>query len=517
MQLIIPMSGTGKRFVDKGYVLPKPLIPISGKPMIQHVVEMFPGVEEILFIVNRNHYEDVNLDLDLRLRQIAPDCKIAVIDSHKLGPAWAIREAREFINLNTQVVVNYCDFSCTWDFKEFRNQLESGLDGLIATYSGFHPHMLTNSQYAYLKLDKNGFLSGIREKLSFTDSPMGEPASSGSYGFGSGKTLLNAINSQIEQGNSYKNEFYSSLTYVSMIENGLMIRNFEIDKFFQWGTPEDFEEFKMYKDFFTFRCGDRNTQINADRIEILAAGAGQRFIDAGYKYLKPFLPLGSSFLAIEAIDALGRDTKSKGILLQEDFPIPRKFSMMLEQNGLTLTTVNGLTKGQASSALLAIQRFKDGNCIIATCDSLVFPRETDNLGKFTGKTLIVWATKPTPYALNNPMQFGWVSTNKDNEILASWVKVRPETKLPTKTITGTFFFGDSQEARILLEDFLREGVTVNNEYYLDSVLDFAAKSGWKVIALEPAWFVSLGTPGEYETYLYWESLFYQRQDLLIND
>ena len=61
------MSGVGQRFIDKGYRLPKPLIPISGKPMIQHVVEMFPGVEEILFIVNREHFQDAKLELEPRL------------------------------------------------------------------------------------------------------------------------------------------------------------------------------------------------------------------------------------------------------------------------------------------------------------------------------------------------------------------------------------------------------------------------------------------------------------------
>ena len=32
MQLVVPMSGVGQRFKDKGYKLPKPFIEISGKP-----------------------------------------------------------------------------------------------------------------------------------------------------------------------------------------------------------------------------------------------------------------------------------------------------------------------------------------------------------------------------------------------------------------------------------------------------------------------------------------------------
>ena len=138
MQLIIPMSGIGKRFREKGYKLPKPFIQISGKSIIEHVIKMFPGVEDILFIVNRDHYEDPALNLKEKLLRFAPTAQIAVIAPHKLGPAWAISQAKDFVKLDDPVVINYCDFACIWDFPAFREMLHSGLDGLIATYSGFH-------------------------------------------------------------------------------------------------------------------------------------------------------------------------------------------------------------------------------------------------------------------------------------------------------------------------------------------------------------------------------------------
>ena len=39
MNILIPMAGAGSRFKENGYKLPKPLIDVNGKPMIQHVVE----------------------------------------------------------------------------------------------------------------------------------------------------------------------------------------------------------------------------------------------------------------------------------------------------------------------------------------------------------------------------------------------------------------------------------------------------------------------------------------------
>jgi FMN phosphatase YigB (HAD superfamily) len=39
IHVVIPMAGLGSRFANAGYTLPKPLIPVNGKPMIQVVVE----------------------------------------------------------------------------------------------------------------------------------------------------------------------------------------------------------------------------------------------------------------------------------------------------------------------------------------------------------------------------------------------------------------------------------------------------------------------------------------------
>jgi NDP-sugar pyrophosphorylase family protein len=46
MNIIIPIGGIGKRFKDEGFDLPKPLIPVLGKPMIYRVIENLDLKEE---------------------------------------------------------------------------------------------------------------------------------------------------------------------------------------------------------------------------------------------------------------------------------------------------------------------------------------------------------------------------------------------------------------------------------------------------------------------------------------
>ena len=42
MQIVVPMAGSGRRFSDAGYKLPKPLLPVAGVPMVVQAVRDLP-------------------------------------------------------------------------------------------------------------------------------------------------------------------------------------------------------------------------------------------------------------------------------------------------------------------------------------------------------------------------------------------------------------------------------------------------------------------------------------------
>ena len=50
LQLIIPMSGIGRRFLNAGYKIPKPLIKVDNIEIIAHVSKIFPEITSIIFI-----------------------------------------------------------------------------------------------------------------------------------------------------------------------------------------------------------------------------------------------------------------------------------------------------------------------------------------------------------------------------------------------------------------------------------------------------------------------------------
>ena len=58
MKIIIPMSGIGNRFRERGYDTQKYLLPIFEKPIIKYVLDLFPDEDDINLILNEDDFND---------------------------------------------------------------------------------------------------------------------------------------------------------------------------------------------------------------------------------------------------------------------------------------------------------------------------------------------------------------------------------------------------------------------------------------------------------------------------
>lgn len=257
MVLVIPMSGQGKRFLAEGYKTPKPIIQIEGKPAISHVLDLYPEEKSVVFICNEEHLQKTPLEkilLDLK-----PSAKIASIkyDEKFCGPVVAIKQAYDLILDDEEVMVSYCDFTGKWDYKNFKKTVrEKNVDGAIQSYVGFHPHMLGPNLYGHMTCDeKDLLLFEIREKECFTDNKMQEYTASGAYWYKSGRIMKDYFDKAISLNLRTRNEFFCSLPYNLMVKDGLKVLIYEMEKFCQWGTPEDLEEYEAWSRTFAVLSG----------------------------------------------------------------------------------------------------------------------------------------------------------------------------------------------------------------------------------------------------------------------
>ncbi len=502
-QLIIPMSGIGKRFQNFGYEEPKFLINVLGKSIINHVIDMFPKIDNIIFIVNKNHCNDSRYNLKDHLKQIAPNSKIFEIDDHKKGPGWAIIKAKNLIDLDRPVIVNYCDFNSIFDYDKLEKDLSSGIDGLILTYDGFHPHMIRSQQFAYVKKNYEDYVTEIQEKKPFTDNPKEEEASTGTYGFKTGKILLDALEEQIENNDNLNGEYYISLTYKSMLRKQMEIKTLKVTYFMQWGTPQDLNDFNYWVDVFNRLSETDRSWYLEPKINklILAAGNGKRFKEAGYKEDKTLLNFLGKPIIERILQMCGLD-KSKILLKRSQ----TELTTFLTSISAELIELENETQGQAESTYLGIKNLEDQPLLISSCDSILASKELDDFGK-SNTDLLVYTTQRLPNSDLNPTQYGWVHCEK-NSIEVNKVKVKecPDND-DWNIFTGAILVKSSKKLLELIEILFAKNQRVNNEYYLDSVIEVAINAGLNVKKKEADLFISLGTPNEYESFNYWHNCF----------
>lgn len=253
MRILIPMAGVGERFVTKGFNLPKPLIKVGDKSMIEKALEMFPGRNEYTFIINKSHR---NYNLKQFLLMLKPGSLVVEIEYQKRGPVWGFIEAAQIedqlVKDNGPVLVSYCDFGVKWDFEDFKATVrKSGCDGCVISYSGFHPHLVDQSRrYAGMVVSKKGRLVQIREKHSFTSDLTHGYHSAGSYYFKSGALLKKYVFKTINSVAKINGENYFSQVYQPMIKDKLNVINYTVKYFIQWGTPEDLHLYTYWRGYF---------------------------------------------------------------------------------------------------------------------------------------------------------------------------------------------------------------------------------------------------------------------------
>lgn len=229
--VLIPMSGNGSRFVNAGFTLPKPLISVLGKPMIQRVVENLNIDANYIFIVQKEHRVKYNLDVLLPL--IVPNCSIVETDGLTQGAACSALLAKELIDNNEHLIVANSDQYVFWDSSDFVfSMISKNLDAGILTFKANHP------KWSYAKINAEGFVTEVAEKKVISDL-----ATVGIYYFKHGKDFVKYAEQMIDKNIRVNNEFYICPIYNEMISDGKKVKTYDCQEMYGIGTPEDYAVF----------------------------------------------------------------------------------------------------------------------------------------------------------------------------------------------------------------------------------------------------------------------------------
>jgi NDP-sugar pyrophosphorylase family protein len=435
MKVIIPMSGMSNRFTDAGYTIPKYLIEVDGKRVIQHIVDLYPKNCEFIFIINDKHKKDT--DIVNILDKLVDKKEIVTISRHKKGPVFTVSEFQHLIDDDEQVIINYCDFSMYWDYRHFKKFVdETGCDGCVVCYTGFHPHMLGSDNYAFCSCelnDKNKIVA-IREKQPFTDDKMSEFASTGTYYFKKGSYVKKYFKQLIDEDFNINGEYYVSLVYNLLIRDGLDNRVYEIPYMLQWGTPFDLDVYISWSNYYRKALeGQKEIKLENCILALPMAGAGSRFSKEGYDQPKPFIQVNGKNMVEQAVRCLPKtDDIIYACLKGHQSP------------GQNTVWIDEVLEGQACTTEKIVDQCDPENSIlVSACDNGVF-YDADkflDLANDESNDIIVWTYRNNYTSHLQPNAYSWVNCDSDGNVSRVDVKKFTGTD-PVKefAITGTMFF-----------------------------------------------------------------------------
>lgn len=232
--VLIPMAGSGSRFAQEGYQLPKPLIDVNGIPMIQQIFNNLNINANYIFIVQKEHYEKYNLQTYLNL--ISPGCQIVLSGEIRKGAAWDTLLAKDFINNDRHLIIANSDQLVEWDSCEFMyNMIVSEVDGGILTFKA------NETKWSYAKIDENGLVSEVAEKKVISDN-----ATVGIYYYRHGSDYVKFAEQMITKDIKTNGEYYVCPVFNEAIQSGKKIKIFPVEKMHGIGTPQDLKHYLEY-------------------------------------------------------------------------------------------------------------------------------------------------------------------------------------------------------------------------------------------------------------------------------
>ncbi len=227
MNLIIPMAGRGSRLRPHTLTVPKPLLPIAGKPMVQRLVEDFAAslpekIEEIAFVVG-----DFGKEVEAQLCRIAQGlgarCRIYQQDK-PLGVGHALYCARESMHGRCLIAFSDTLFRAAFAF-------DPEEDGIIWVKSVPDP-----VSFGVVTVDSDNVITGFVEKSPVFISDL---AIVGIYYLRTGEKLREELAFMLDNNIKDKGEFQLTTALEQLRQKGFRFRSAPIEEWLDCGNKDN--------------------------------------------------------------------------------------------------------------------------------------------------------------------------------------------------------------------------------------------------------------------------------------
>jgi glucose-1-phosphate thymidylyltransferase len=228
MKIIIPMAGIGKRMRPHTLSIPKPLLKVAGKSIVERIVKDITAstgkkIEEVHFVIGNFGHETVNKLLNVA-KSIGAKGYI-YYQNEPLGTAHAVYCADEA--LNGEVLIAFADTLFIGNF-----EITDSDEAIIWTMDVLNP-----DQYGVVVTDNAEFVTDFIEKPK---KHVSNKAIIGIYYFKEGSVLRDNIKNLISKNLRTSNEFQLTDCLKDLMEKGIKFKCKKIKEWLDCGVKDEF-------------------------------------------------------------------------------------------------------------------------------------------------------------------------------------------------------------------------------------------------------------------------------------
>ena len=255
-QALVPMAGAGQRFVDADYRLPKPLIPVSGRPMIVRAAGSLPRMDRHIFVARGEHLRQAPVEAELK-SAFGPGTQVLSVDQLTEGQACTCLLAKPVLDLDAPLMIGACDNGMVWDEDAFAALVaDPAVDFVVWTFRG-HPGARRKPQaYGWVRADDRGRVLGVSVKQAISERPHQDPGIVGAFWFRRAGDFSAAAEALVAADERVNGEFYVDSVLKQCLQAGKQGRIFDVRRYLCWGTPDDLRAWEYWEAHFKRTRGD---------------------------------------------------------------------------------------------------------------------------------------------------------------------------------------------------------------------------------------------------------------------
>lgn len=231
INVVLPMAGLGKRFVQAGYEKPKYLIEVKNRTLLEYSLTGLPLeiCSKLILIMLKEHL--VLYNIEALIKRLLPGLEIVIfpISAVTRGQAETVLKVKDYINNDDDLIVYNIDtYSVSKGLNEALLKRKRNYDGILTYF------ISNENKWSYASLDEFGYVKETAEKKVISENAL-----TGLYHFSKGSDFVSAAEYYISNDITSNNEFYIAPMYNRLISQNKKYILMPAEIMIPLGTPED--------------------------------------------------------------------------------------------------------------------------------------------------------------------------------------------------------------------------------------------------------------------------------------